>query len=190
MPAALILAVGGVSAAALQRAASTASRVQEAEDALHAVERIASQVSDAVIDARGYALTGDSVLQGGTERQRVAIRGDLRVLESLVRAEPMLAPGVRSFRTAVERRLDLTDTLRTWSPRRRRAAPAAFTVQVRSGSFALDTMRTELDRLEAEVDRALARRQLDDAQLQDYAMAVLLGGSCSRRCRPSSCTSR
>ncbi|MGZ8468332.1 MAG: ATP-binding protein [Gemmatirosa sp.] len=176
-PAALILAIGAASGLALQRAARSASEVRETEHALRAVERVHARVADAVIDARGFALTGDSTLLVGLVGWEADVIRDVDAIDTLMRTEPTLGPRVRAFRAATLQRIALTDSLLQAAQvqRGRRASPA-LALQVRLGSAAMDSLRAELDALGAHVERALTERERADAAVRDLTLMLLVGG--------------
>jgi PAS domain S-box-containing protein len=176
-PAALILAIGGASGVALRRASRTAGEVRQTEQALRIVERVHARVADAVIDARGFALTGDSALLVGTVGWEEQVLRDVDAIDTLMRTEPTLGPRVRAFRAATLQRIALTDSmLRTARAGRTRVASPALADRVRRGSIAMDTLRAELEALEAQVQRAVADRERDDAAVRDLTLMLLVGG--------------
>ncbi len=176
-PAALILAIGGASGLALQRAARTAGEVRQTEQALRVVERVHARVADAVIDARGFVLTGDSALLVGMAGWKEAILRDVDAIDQLVRAEPTLGPRVRAFRAVTLQRIALTDSLLQGARARGgRLADPVLAAQVRRGSLAMDSLRAELEALEAQVERTVGERERDDASVRDLTLMLLVGG--------------
>ena len=166
-----------VTDACSRRAARTAADVRRTEQALRVVERVHARVADAVIDARGFALTGDSALLVGSTGWQGDVIRDIDAIDALVHAEPALGPRVRAFRAATLQRIALTDSLLAATRTRRgRAASPALAAQVRRGSLAMDSLRAELEALEAHVERTLAERERDDAGVRDLTLMLLVGG--------------
>ena len=175
-PAALILAIGGASAFALRRVATTTAEVRRSEQALRVVARVHAGVADLVIDARGFVLTGDSSLLVGQQARRAEALRDLDELETLVRLDPALGPRVRAFRAVTGTRLAVTDSLLLLPARTRRRPSPELARRVRLGSMAMDSLRVQAEGLERSVERALSERERDDARLRDLALMLLVGG--------------
>ena len=177
-PALLILGIGGASGLALRRTARTAATARETEQALLVAERAHARVADALGDARGYALTGDSAALLDTIGRRAALLADFAHMESLTQAEPTTGPRLRVFRAASLRQLDDADSLlalRTRAGRRAPGSPAMLAL-VRRTTLSADSLRDHVEALEWQVHRALIVRARADALVRDATLATLAGG--------------
>jgi PAS domain S-box-containing protein len=177
-PALLILGIGGASGLALRRTARTAATARETEQALVVARRAHARVADALADARGYALTGDSTALLDTIGRRAALLADFARMESLTRAEPTTGPRLRLFRAASLRQLDDADSLLALRSRIGRRTPdsPAMLALVRRSTRSVDSLRGHLETLEQRVHRTLTVRAGADAIVQDATLGALAGG--------------
>ncbi|MGC3863981.1 sensor histidine kinase [Micromonospora chersina] len=174
----LVLAGGGVGAAALSHTAAVSNRLADRiSPARTAVSRLESGLLEQVAAVRGYVISGDPELLRPYEEGVAAERATARRARDLLADEP-------AARRELDAALALAERWRAEYPTRliaaRRAGTSAAELApvVRQGRLAFDAAQAALTSLEDRLDRvqAAGRADLDRARsLRDLLFVAILG---------------